>query len=307
MDETEEKQLDSRCGYAAIVGRPNAGKSTLLNRIVGKKISIVTHKPQTTRNRILAVLTRDNAQAIFFDTPGMLQPRDALGRYMLDAAHGAIANADLTVFLIDAGEPRRPPGLTGRETEIAERLARTPKPILVLINKVDLISDKARLLPLMEAAAAIEGACEVIPISAKNGDGVELFVDKLIERLPEGPKLYPDDILSEQAERFFVAEMVREAVTELTHREVPYRSAVVIDSFVEETRRAVIHATIHVEKASQRGILVGSQGSMIKRIGKKARLAATEFLGCPVELRLHVDVSPGWTRNPKGLKKLGYE
>jgi GTP-binding protein Era len=205
------------------------------------------------------------------------------------------------------GEPKRGDGLTERERAIGKRLAESGKPVFAVINKIDLIRDKNQLLPLIEATGKLPGITEVIPISAKNGDGVAQVVEQLINILPTSPKLYPEDMLSEQAERFFVAEMIREALTELTHRELPYRSAVVIDQFVEETKRCIIHATIHVEKKSQRGIMIGSKGSMIKQIGQRAREAASVFLGCPVDLVIHVDVSPGWTRSPGNLKKMGYK
>jgi GTP-binding protein Era len=307
MNDNEKQIIDTRCGYVAMVGRPNVGKSTLLNHILGQKVSIVTAKPQTTRNRILAIHNTPLAQIIFLDTPGFHSPRDSLGRYMIEEVESAIANADLCLFFIDVGEPKRGPGVTDREKSIAERLAESGKPILTLINKIDLVRDKKNLLPLLEATGKLPGVTEVIPISAKKGDGVEQVVEQLIHYLPESPKLYPEDMLSEQAERFFVAEMIREALTELTHRELPYRSAVVIDQFVEETERCVIHATIHVEKKSQRGIMIGSKGSMIKQIGQRAREAASGFLGCPVDLIIHVDVSAGWTRTPTNLKKMGYQ
>ncbi|MDD5306164.1 MAG: GTPase Era [Deltaproteobacteria bacterium] len=301
----EEKK--TRCGYVALVGRPNAGKSTLLNRVLGQKVSIVTPKPQTTRNRILAVHNVEGDQIVFLDTPGLHRPRGSLGRYMVEAAASAILEADLVAFLIDMAEPGRPPGFTEEEEEIAARLQAARVPILALPNKVDLVADKKRLLPVMERAAALEGVAEVIPICAFDGDGVELFVDAVRGRLPEGPRLYPDDVLSDQAERFFVAELVREAVTELTRQEIPYHSAVVIERFVEEKTRCSVHATIHVERASQRGILIGKHGVMIKEIGIRARDAAEKFLGCRVDLMLHVDVSPGWTDGPEGLKRMGYE
>jgi GTP-binding protein Era len=307
MNNNEKQIINSRCGYVAMVGRPNVGKSTLLNHILEHKVSIVTAKPQTTRNRILAIHNTQHAQIIFLDTPGLHSPRDSLGRYMIEEVESAISNADICLFLIDVGEPKRGDGLTEREREIGKRLAESGKPVLAVINKIDLIRDKKNLLPLIEQTGKLPGITEVIPISAKKGDGVDQVVQQLIHVLPESPKLYPEDMLSEQAERFFVAEMIREALTELTHRELPYRSAVVIDQFVEETKRCVIRATIHVEKKSQRGIMIGSKGSMIKEIGQRAREAASKFLGCAVDLILHVDVSPGWTRTPGNLKKMGYK
>lgn len=290
-----------------VVGRPNAGKSTLLNRILGQKVAIVTPKPQTTRNRILAVHNHGEAQIIFIDTPGLHRPQGPLGRYMIAACESALQDADVCVWLLDAGFAKRPFALTDDELEIAARLKETGLPILALLNKVDVVQEKQQLLPLIEEVGQIEGVVDVIPLSALNGDGVDLFLSQLIERLPESPKLYPEEMLSDQAERFFVAELIREALTERLRQELPYCAAVVIDQFVEETKLCSIYATIHVERASQRGIVIGRGGQMIKAIGQTARLAAVEFLGCPVDLRLHVEVSPGWTKNKTGIEKMGYE
>ncbi len=295
------------CGYAAVIGRPNVGKSTLLNRILKQKLSIVTDKPQTTRNRILAVYNEDDAQIIFLDTPGLHSPRASLGRYMIEAAESAIHDADVCVWLIDMGEPKRGPGLTDLEREIGARLSESELPVIALLNKTDIIKDKASLLPTMEAVSVIPGVRVVIPISAQEGDGVDRLLTELKKLLPRGPKLYPEDMLSEQAERFFIAELIREALTLLTRQEVPYHSAVKIDQFVEEHDRCVIHATIHVERSSQRGIMVGKRGAMIKEIGSRARQAAELFLGSKVFMKLHVEVSPGWTKDVKQLEKMGYK
>jgi GTP-binding protein Era len=294
MSDTEsDSDAPFRCGFAAVIGRPNVGKSTLLNRILDQKLSIVTAKPQTTRNRILAVYNEDNAQIIFLDTPGLHSPRASLGRYMVEAAESAIQDADVCV--------------TNDEREIGARLSDTELPVIALLNKIDQLGDKSKLLPCIEAAAAIPGIREVIPVSGLEGDGISRFLESLKALLPKGPRLYPEDMLSEQAERFFIAELIRESVINLTRQEVPYHSAVVIDQFVEEHKRCSIHATIHVERTSQRVIMVGKRGSMIKEIGQRARHAAEAFLGTPVYLKLHVEVSPGWTKDVKQLKKMGYE
>jgi GTP-binding protein Era len=307
MNENEQVDNETKCGYVAMIGRPNVGKSTLLNRILNQKLSIVTAKPQTTRNRILAIYNTAETQVIFLDTPGLHQPRNQLGHYMIEEAESAIAGADICVFLINANRRRSLTELSPEEIQISKHLEKSGKPIILLINKVDLVREKQKLLPLLEAASKIPCATEIIPISAKTGNGVDRFVEKLSNLLPIAPKLYPEDILSEHAERFFISEMIREALTELTHEELPYRCAVVIDRFVEETKRCVIHATIHVEKKSQKGIVIGAKGSMIKEIGHRSRISAKEFLGCPVELRLHVNVSPGWTKTARSVKEMGYE
>ncbi len=267
----------TRCGFAALLGKPNVGKSTLLNRILGETISIVTAKPQTTRNRILAVHTQGNAQVIFLDTPGIHRPTGSLGAYMNESAESAMLESDVCVWLVDM-TAKRAEGLTGSEGRIAESLGRTGTPFIVLLNKVDAVKDKQKMLPVMAELSSLEGMDTVVPLSAKNGDGVELFLEELISRLPEGPMLYPADMLSEQAERFFVSEMVRKQLTELTHKEIPYQSAVVIDRFVEETKRCLIYATIHVERQSQRGIVLGKGGSVIKEIGTRARKEIEAFL-----------------------------
>jgi GTPase len=307
MNDEVKKETNMRCGFVAMVGRPNVGKSTLLNSILGQKLSIVTSKPQTTRNRILAVHNHGATQVVFLDTPGIHQPQGSLGEYMVDTAQSAITESDVCVWLVDVTNSIRPAGLTRAEMEIAAALTASKKPIIVLLNKIDRLSNKPDLFPILEAASKIEGVLEVIPISALTEDGVETFMNMLVELLPEAPHLYPEDMLSEKAERFFIAEMIREALIDLTRQELPYHTAVVIDRFVEETKRCTIFATIHVERASQRGIVIGKGGSMIKTIGERARLASAEFLGCPVDLNLHVDVSRGWTKNKNKLKEMGYE
>jgi GTP-binding protein Era len=283
------------------------GKSTLLNNILKQKLSIVTAKPQTTRNRILAVYNEGDAQVIFLDTPGLHDPRASLGRYMIEAAEGAIAEADVCVWLIDMGAHQRGGGLEPEEQDIAERLSKAAPPVIVCLNKIDLLKNKEALLPLMETLNAMPNVRAVLPVSGQEGEGVETFLESLKSLLPEGPKLYPEDMLSEQAERFFVAELIREALIDLTRQEIPYHTAVVIDKFVEEQKQCVIFASIHVERVGQRAIVIGKGGSMIKEIGQRARTAAEAFLGTPVFLKLHVEVSPGWTNDLGQLKKMGYE
>lgn len=307
MTDINDSDPETRCGFAAVIGRPNVGKSTLLNRLLNQKLSIVTNKPQTTRNRILAVFNQPDTQIVFLDTPGLHTPRASLGNYMIEAAESAISDADVCVWLIDMSSARRPKGIRDVEREIGARLTGSELPIIVLLNKIDLLKDKSTLLPTMEAAAAIPGVKEVLPISANTGNGTDEFIESLKKYLPNGPKLYPEEMLSEQAERFFIAELIREALTDLTQQEIPYHSAVLIDKFVEESKRCVIHAAIHVERSSQRGIVIGKRGAMIKEIGRRARQEAETFLDTSVFLKLHVEVSPGWTKNETKLKKMGYE
>jgi GTP-binding protein Era len=307
QENEKDTASNTRCGYAAVVGRPNVGKSTLLNFILGQKLSIVTDKPQTTRNRILAVHNQGVAQIVFLDTPGLHSPRASLGRYMIEAAESAIAEADVCIWLIDMHLHKREQGLDADELEIAERLCTAERNVIACLNKIDLVKDKKALLPLMEKVSAMPGVRAVVPISGQSGAGVDILLENVTSLLPEGPKLYPEDMLSEQAERFFVAELVREALMDLTRQEIPYHTAVVVDKFVEEQKRCVIFASIHVERASQRVIVIGKGGAMIKEIGQRARLAAEAFLGMPVFLKLHVEVSPGWTNDVDQLKKMGYQ
>jgi len=298
--------MTTRCGYAAVVGRPNVGKSTLVNGLLGRKVSAVTPKPNTTRNRVLAVWTRGDAQIAFLDTPGVHRPRTSLGRYMLEAAAGAIAETDVVVWILDAtaGDAAT---LFAEERDVVERLTAAGKPIVALLNKIDLLRDKKVLLPMLEAVSKVDGVVAAIPISALAADGMDRFVEATIPLLPEGPHLYPEDMISDRAERFFVAELVREALTELTRAEIPYRTAVVVEKFVEESDRCVVNAAIHVEKESQKGIVIGRGGRMIGEIRERARVEAAKMLGVPIDLRLHVIVTPGWSESPEGLRKMGYE
>jgi GTPase len=314
MDEVDEVdggeegrgERPTRCGYAAVVGRPNVGKSTLVNGLLGRKVSAVTPKPNTTRNRVLAVWTRGEAQIAFLDTPGVHRPRSSLGRYMLEAAAQAIAETDVVIWMLDAttGDAA---ALMAEERDVVERLTAAGKPIVALLNKADLVREKPLLLPLIQAVSAVPGVAAAIPISALSADGVDRFLEVAIPLLPEGPHLYPEDMVSDRAERFFVAELVREALTDLTRAEIPYRTAVVIERFVEENDRCVVNAVIHVEKDSQKGIVIGRAGRMIGEIRERARAEAAKMLGVPIELRLHVAVTPGWSESPEGLRKMGYE
>ena len=300
------EKTPTRFGYAALVGLPNAGKSTLLNAILGQKLQIVTPKPQTTRDRVLAVHNEGAAQVVFLDTPGHHAPHGALGRYMLDAIEAALAEANVVVWLVDAADHARDARLGPGELAVAERLAATGRPIVVAPNKVDLLRRKEALLPLLERLAGLPGVAEAIPISAARAEGLDRLLAATAARLPAGPWLYPEEMLSDRADRFFAAERIREVITELTRKEVPYKVAVQIDRYVEQRRRVSIHASIHVERATQRAILVGKGGAMIREIGARARESISQMLDRPVDLRLHVDVSPGWTGDRRSLERLGY-
>jgi GTP-binding protein Era len=285
----------------SIVGRPNAGKSTLLNRIVGQKVAIVTEKPQTTRNRILAVANTPSAQMVFFDTPGIHKPKHAMNRRMVEVAVRSLKNVDLAVLVVDASEP-----FGGGDEFVLERVREAKVPVVLALNKVDRVR-KPELLPLIEDYSRRHDFLDIVPISALSGENVDALISILERRLPEGEPLYPPDTLTDLPERFFVAEMVREKVLESTRQEIPYSTAVVIDSWEEGEKLTRIEASVLVERESQKGILVGKGGSMMKKIGTDARKDIEEFLGTKVFLGLHVKVRPEWRENERFLSELGIE
>jgi len=307
-----------RCGYVAIVGEPNVGKSTLMNGLLGQKISIVTKKPQTTRHKILGILSTEELQAIFLDTPGIIHPRYALHTAMMESASAAVGDADVVLFMIDAIRP----GLDRESTEdeTLARLKETGKPIYLVINKVDIV-EKTVLLPMIERYAKKFPFKEIFPISALKLDGTGELLRLLARDLPEHPPLYPTDILSEQHQRFFVAEIIREKIFILCQEEVPYSSTVDIVEFKErgdeipESERLkkkrptkwFISADIYVERDSQKGILIGKKGSMLKEIGALARRDIDRFLDHPVFLELHVKVREKWREDEQWLQRLGYK
>lgn len=290
-----------RSGLVSIVGRPNAGKSTLLNRIVGQKVAIVTEKPQTTRNRILAVANTPSAQMVFFDTPGIHKPKHAMNRRMVEVAVRSLKNVDLAVLVVDASEP-----FGGGDEFVLERVREAKVPVVLALNKVDRVR-KPELLPLIEDYSRRHDFLDIVPISALSGENVDALISILERRLPEGEPLYPPDTLTDLPERFFVAEMVREKVLESTRQEIPYSTAVVIDSWEEGEKLTRIEASVLVERESQKGILVGKGGSMMKKIGTDARKDIEEFLGTKVFLGLHVKVRPEWRENERFLSELGIE
>ena len=302
-----------RSGFCAIVGRPNVGKSTLLNRLLGQKIAIVTPKPQTTRNRILGVLTLPHAQVAFLDTPGIHRAKKGLNRYMVEQALGAIEEVDVVLFLVEpprgdtAESMRRPPGEV--EQSIVRRLRAAQKQVILGINKIDLVR-KPLLLPLIDAWNERMEFEAIVPFSALTGDGVDRLVKEVVSRLPEGPALFPPEMVTDLAERTIVAEYIREQILHHTRDEVPYGTAVVVESFDESEREGRnlvrIHARIYVERDTQKGILIGKGGEMLKKIGTAARLEIEKFLGCRVFLGLEVEVEPRWSERRDALRRLGY-
>jgi GTPase len=291
-----------RCGFVALVGRPNVGKSTLLNTVVGAKVAIVSPKPQTTRTRLLGIKTTPRAQLIFVDTPGLHRHAGSLlNKRMVESALTALQDTDVAVFLVDA---RR--GLTPDDEAIAQRLAELRVPVVIGVNKIDLLP-RAMLLPLLERLAVLLPERELAPISALYGENTGELLNVIIAAVPIGPALYPDDELTDQSERVIAQEMVREQLFLQTHHEVPYATTVVVEEFREREDKAllVIRAVIYVERPSQRAILIGERGARLKEIGLRAREQLQAFFGCKVFLELFVKVMKGWTNSSRILTELG--
>jgi GTP-binding protein Era len=284
----------TRAGIVAVVGKPNVGKSTLLNRLIGEKLSITSEKPQSTRDRVVGILTKDDVQMVVLDTPGLLEPRYALQRSMRATALHALDDADVIVYLADARD-----GVPRPLREAAE-LERDPRaPIIVVLNKVDALSGRAREALRREVPDAIQ-------LSALTGEGVDALVREATPHLPESPFLYPDDEIGTQSLRFFASELVRETALEQLEDEVPYSVACGIEEFREERSPVYIRAVIYVERESQKGILVGHRGARIREIGRASRVKIERLVGKPVFLDLWVKVLPNWRRNAQSLRRLGY-
>ena len=283
-----------RAGIVTVVGKPNVGKSTLLNRIVGQKLSITSAKPQSTRDRIVGIRTTDDSQMVILDTPGLLNPRYPLQEAMKTTALRALEDADVIIYLSDAteGEPAPLPDAAG--------LSAAPRaPVVIALNKADALSTESRARLLERDGVAL--------ISALTGDGVEELMERIASQLPESPFLYPDDEISTQPVRFFVAELVRETVLEQLHDEVPYSVAVQVEEFREDRSPLYIRAVIYVERESQKAIIIGAKGAQIRRLGENARKKIEAFVGARVYLDLWVKVLPNWRRNPGSLSRFGYQ
>jgi GTP-binding protein Era len=290
-------------GTVAILGRPNVGKSTLLNQIVGEKLAIVTPKPQTTRNRIAGVYNAARGQIVFVDTPGVHGARKGLNRFMVEEALGIIPDVEAALLIVDAATDR--PG--DAEDAILRGLAEARCPVVLGINKVDSVKDKAALLPVLERWGQRPELRALVPISARRGTNVPRLLDELWALLPEGPPLYGPDMLTDRTERFLAAELVREQLFLALRQEVPYAVAVLIETWEErEKGDVVISARIVVERDSQRAIVLGKGGAMIRDVGTRARAAITELLQRPAHLKLHVEVHPDWTTSAEALARYGY-
>ena len=292
-----------KSGFVSIVGRPNVGKSTLLNHILGQKIAIATDKPQTTRNRILGIHTIDDAQILFLDTPGIHKGKGRLNRFMVDQALSACSDVDLIMFLVEATAP---PG--GGDSFVMEVLQRSETPVILVINKIDLVPRES-LLPLIETYSKLFDFAEIFPISAAKGEGTEALVERIRVLLPQGSPYYPEDMITDLPERFIVAEMVREQILNQTREEIPYGVAVEVESFEEKPKKdlIVIGAVIHVERESHKRIIVCSKGSRLRAIGQSARREIEKLLGSRVYLELFVHVQKNWTESAHQLKRFGYE
>ena len=296
-----EQNNQFRSGYIAIVGRPNVGKSTLLNQLLGTKVAIVTPKPQTTRNRITGIRTTANSQMVFLDTPGIHQARSLMNRRMVEVALQTLHDVDAALWLLDARER-----IGSEDKRVAEGLRELKCPVLILLNKIDVVS-KEKLLPLIQRSAEILPGKEIVPISARKGENLPLLLQLIEQGLPEGPRYFPEGEFTDQTERFVAAEIVREKVFLLTREEIPYGAAVTIDEFTEreEKNLIVIKATIHTERDSHKPILIGKRGSMLKEIGQQAREELEGLLGCRIFLELFIRVDQGWTRDPHALTEMG--
>ncbi len=292
-----------KSGFIAIIGRPNVGKSTLLNRVTGEKIAITTAKPQTTRNRIMGIKNLENAQMIFLDTPGIHAARGPLNKYMIDVAMGTLETVDIVVLMTEAASEPHPDDLA-----LLEKLKSASVPVILVINKTD-TARKGIILPQIDAFRGIFHFREIIPISALTGYNMDDLINTLLDYLPEGPRYFPEDQITDLSERFIAAETIRQKIIVLTREEIPYATAVTVDSFKEDEERNFIRiqATIHVEKASQKGILIGKRGSMLKEIGRQSRIELEKFFAARIYLELFVRVEKNWTHDERKLRKLGYK
>ncbi|PKM41768.1 MAG: GTPase Era [Firmicutes bacterium HGW-Firmicutes-8] len=291
-----------KSGFIALVGRPNVGKSTLMNQMVGRKLAITSDKPQTTRNKITGVLTTDEAQLIFIDTPGIHKPKHRLGEYMVKVAQNVLYEVDGIVFLVEAGEKEIGPG----DRYITDWLKQTKTPVILVINKIDLVENNS-LLPLIDMYRRTMDFTHIVPVSALDGENVEDLVRLLADLLPEGPKYYPDDMVTDQPERAVIKEIIREKVLRLTRDEVPHAVAVEIEEIKPRKGDLVyVRAVIFTERESQKGIIVGKSGQLLKKVGELARKEIESLLGSKVYLDLWVKVRKDWRDKDSYLKDFGY-
>ena len=289
-------------GFVSLVGKPNVGKSTLLNSILGEKVAIVSHKPQTTRNRILGVYTSSKGQIVFLDTPGIHQPLHKLNEYMVDVALGSLKEVDVIVLITDGTR-----GITQEDRLALERVFSLgrDKPVVGVVNKTDLLKPEEKERRIQELQTQ-RPFTRVLALSALTGEGVDTLIDTLLSLLPIGPYFYPPDMITDQPEEFWIAEIIREKIYLFTHQEIPYSTAVVVEEIKEKKNILVVEAIIYVERTSQKGIIIGQKGQMLKKIGEAAREELERFLGIKVYLNLWVKVKEKWRKKEGALRELGY-
>ena len=294
-------QESFRSGYVSIIGRPNVGKSTLLNAFLGQKVSIVAARPQTTRSRILGIKNLPGAQIIFIDTPGMHRPKNLLGEVMVNSAREALQEIDIVLFVAEPGHD------AGRDSIIVQSLHNIDKPVFLLLNKIDSVK-KPEILRVIDQYKGLLPFREIIPVSALRKDGTGRVVEKILEYLPAGPQYYPDDLVTDQIERFMAAEIIREKIMGKTTEEIPYSVAVEVQDWTERDDGVVsISANIYVEREGQKGIIIGEKGRMLKEVGTLARIEIERLLDAKVFLQLWVKVKKGWRDDKKALHELGYK
>ncbi|MDD7141733.1 GTPase Era [Phascolarctobacterium succinatutens] len=303
MKKVNNEEAKHYAGFVAMVGRPNVGKSTLTNSLIGEKIAIMSDRPQTTRNKIMCIMNTDNAQIMFLDTPGIHKPQHKLGEYMVRTAESTLQEVDVVLFVVDATEKRG-----AGEDYILNLLQKVKTPVILVVNKIDKLADKQKLFQIMEGYNKLYKFAAIVPVSALNDSEFSGLVQEITKHLPEGPAYFPEDMITDQPERVIAAEMIREKVLRLTRDEIPHSVAVEVDEFKERDEENVyIRATIFVERESQKGIVIGAKGSLLKKIGQQARADIENLLYCKVFLDLWVKVKADWRNKDKALKQLGYK
>ena len=290
-----------RSGFVSIIGRPNAGKSTLLNALVGQKVAIVADKPQTTRTSIQGVVTRPDAQIVFLDTPGIHRADTPLNKRLMDAVRASLEQRDLLLFMVDASRK-----FGEKDRQAVDVARKTSAPVILVLNKIDLVKDKALLLPLIEQHKQLFDFADYMPVSASRGTGLDELTQDIVRRLPEGPAYFPEDHVTDQPERFLGAELIREKVLLATRQEVPHSVTVSVDKWEEMPRLTRIYATIRVERDGQKSIVIGAKGAMLKQIGTLARQEMEKIFGVKIYLDLHVRVQPGWREKAPFLNALDW-
>lgn len=293
-----------KSGFVTLVGRPNVGKSTLVNKLTGEKISIISNKPQTTRNTIKTIINTEDCQIIFIDTPGIHKPKTKLGEYMVNLAETTMNEVDIVLYLVEATDSE--PGTGDRH--IAEQLKTLKTPVFLIINKIDLVK-REKILELITKFSSLMNFMSVIPVSALNDEGTDVILKEIKKRLPEGPKYFPDDVLTDQPEKMIAAELIREKILQLVSEEVPHGTGVEVISFKDRPGKDIIdiEANIYCEKETHKGILIGKEGKMLKKIGSLSRVEIENLLGSKVFLQLWVKVKPDWRNSDNMLKTLGYK